>query len=127
MNKISLAPKRPRVKQDVTVWGKSKAVPNQSMTLQEIIKRFIKRESLPTEKQGVYVETDYDLEKLSKEDQTIQDEVLEEMKVRTETLKKEVERKRKVKADMDAAAKEPVKQKDPKEEKPPKKDSPPEA
>lgn len=43
-------------------------VPNQNLTLREIIKRFIRKESLPIEKQGTYNENLGDLEKLAKAD-----------------------------------------------------------
>lgn len=47
---------------------KKVVVPMQSMTLREIIKRFIRKESLPIEKQGMYAENMGDLEKIAKED-----------------------------------------------------------
>lgn len=56
-------------------------VPRQSMTLQEIITRFVKREALPVVKEGIYEDRfPYDLEKLAHEDRTLQDEVLEDLK-----------------------------------------------
>lgn len=45
-------------------------VPNQSMTLKDIIKRFIRKESLPIEHQGVYAEGLGDVEKMAREDIT---------------------------------------------------------
>lgn len=47
-------------------------VPNQSMSLREIVQRFIRREPLPMSKEGLYEERFGDLEKLSKEDIVIQ-------------------------------------------------------
>jgi len=38
-------------------------LPSQSMTLREIIKRFIRKESLPIEKDGIYEDRYEDLEK----------------------------------------------------------------
>lgn len=43
-------------------------VPNQSMSLREIIKRFVRRESLPVSHEGIYSEGHGDLEKLSRRD-----------------------------------------------------------
>lgn len=43
-------------------------VPQQNMSLREIIKRFIRKESLPVEQNGVYYEGLGDLEKLAKAD-----------------------------------------------------------
>lgn len=47
-------------------------VPNQSMTLQEILKRFVRREQLPVMKDGVYETRFGDLEKLKNADITEQ-------------------------------------------------------
>lgn len=94
--------------------GKKKVtIPAQSMKLSEIIRRFVKREPLPAEREGVYDDRhDYDLEKLAKADRTIQEEVLEEVKAT-------VKRRRKVAEDMLKAAKEsPPKQEDPKDSSP---------
>lgn len=88
---------------------KNVVIPMQSMTLQEILRRFVKRESLPSQKEGVYEDRyDYDLEKLAKADRVEQDEVLSDLKTevsrhrgRYDTLLKERE--------------EALKQKDPKD------------
>lgn len=83
------------------------AVPNQSMTLQEILRRFIRKESLPVAKEGVYEERFGDLEKLSKKDITEQFEVVEELKQVSRKKKKfdedEKARIAKEKADNEAA------------------------
>jgi len=55
-------------------------IPNQSMTLQEIIKRFTRRESLPIEHQGQYETRFGDLEKLKHEDITVRMERAEELR-----------------------------------------------
>jgi len=47
-------------------------VPMQFMTLREIIKRFVRRESLPVEKEGVYQDRMGDLEKMARQDITYQ-------------------------------------------------------
>lgn len=79
MNKIVLYP-------TVKVTGKSfKAVkrvtvPNQSMSLKEILQRFVRRESLPISREVVYEERFGDLEKLSKEDIVIKMQKVEELK-----------------------------------------------
>lgn len=49
-------------------------VPNQSMTLKDIIARFMRKESLPIEKEGIYAENLGDIEKISREDVTVRHE-----------------------------------------------------
>lgn len=90
MSKLVLYNPRPRVGQDCSKWKKM-TVPNQSMTLKEILRRFIKRESLPIVKEGTYHESDYDLEKLARADFTEQHEVLEEIKVDVAKKRKKME------------------------------------
>lgn len=51
-------------------------VPNQSMSLEEILQRFVRKEKLPIGKDVQYHETDYDLEKLSRMDLTERDEFI---------------------------------------------------
>lgn len=88
---------------------KKTVVPNQSMSLQEIVRRFVKREQLPVAREGLYEERFGDLEKLSKADITVQMERVEEIKADIALHEKRYqERKRKVKADMEAAAKASV-------------------
>lgn len=58
---------------------KRQTVPNQSMSLREIVQRFVRRESLPMSKEGVYEDRFGDLEKLSKEDIFIQMEKVKEL------------------------------------------------
>lgn len=89
MNKISLYPVVPRVRQMGS--GQIVTVPNQVMSIKEMFARFVRREPLPTAKNGIYVESDYDLEKLAKEDRVIQDEVLSEMKVKVADKKKRMD------------------------------------
>lgn len=55
-------------------------VPMQSMTLREIIKRFVRHESLPVQRQGFYEERLGDLEKLANEDITVQMDRVEQLK-----------------------------------------------
>ncbi|AXH74429.1 MAG: hypothetical protein [Microviridae sp.] len=90
MKNVKLYPNVPRVKQDVKSWKKT-VVPNQSMTLREILKRFVRKESLPVSTEGSYHEGDYDLEKLAKSDITEQYEVIEELKKKVKRKKKEVD------------------------------------
>lgn len=78
--------------------SKKFVVPSQSMTLKEILRRFVRKESLPISQEGVYDDRyDYDLEKLAKEDITVREEVAEEMREKTKKLK--------VKIDEEASAK----------------------
>lgn len=72
-------------------------VPNQSMTLHEIIQRFTRRESLPVMQNGTYREDMGDLEKLSKEDITVQMERVEDLRTKIKnasTRMKQQEEKR---------------------------------
>ena len=57
-------------------------VPNQSLSLQEIISRFIRRESLPVSKEGVYEERFGDLEKIAHEDILVQMEWAKEIRAK---------------------------------------------
>lgn len=81
-----LYPSRKVVGQDYTNVKKI-VVPNQSMTLKEILRRFVRRESLPVEKQGIYAEGFGDLEKMMHEDFTVQEERINELKKRVEDVK----------------------------------------
>lgn len=65
--------------------------PNQSMALAEILRRFIKRESLPAMKEGIYVEGQGDLEKMSKEDIYTRHEMVSEQKKKVAKIKKELD------------------------------------
>lgn len=74
---------------------KQQTVPNQSMTLKDIIKRFIRKESLPVMKDGLYVDDLGDLEKLARQDITVRMERAEQLRdyiekadARMEALKK---------------------------------------
>lgn len=73
--------------------------PNQSMTLQEVIRRFIRKESLPLAHDAVYHEGLGDLEKMQHEDLTEREYRIAELKsvVKSATAK--------AKADDDAKAK----------------------
>jgi len=55
-------------------------VPNQNLTLRDILKRFIRKESLPVEKEGVYHENLGDLEKMQHEDITVRKEKAAEIR-----------------------------------------------
>lgn len=59
---------------------KSITVPNQNMTLRDILKRFIRKESLPVEMEGVYYEGLGDLEKLQTEDITVRKEMAADLR-----------------------------------------------
>lgn len=92
--------------------GKKQVVPNACMSLEEMLRRFVRREQLPVEKQGVYVETDYDLEKVAKMDRVEQDEILQELKVDTAKKKAKAEKAVAEKAAKDKAIEE-ARQSDP--------------
>lgn len=80
-------------------------VPNQNMTLREIIKRFIRKESLPVEQNGVYHENLGDLEKLSKAD--IYDQFERAADIRAKIDKADKRMKFKEAADNEAALAKP--------------------
>lgn len=101
MAKYVLYPVVPRVRQSF-VGVKRVTIPNQCMSLQEMLRRFVRREPLPVERQGVFIESDYDLEKLSTLDRTEQDEVVADMKRDVASKKKKVDD---AKAKVAAAAK----------------------
>lgn len=65
------------------------------MSLREILRRFVRRESLPVAREGVYEERFGDLEKLSKADITIQLDKVEELKNRIADFEARMEAKRK--------------------------------
>lgn len=87
MSKWHLYPNREIVGQDFSN-EKPVVVPNQSMTLKEILRRFVRRESLPIERQGIYAEGFGDLEKIVHEDFTVQEERLNEVRKKVENAKK---------------------------------------
>lgn len=93
MKKTVLYPVVPRVRQ-VNI-GKKRTLPNQAMSLREMLKRFIRREALPVERKGVYIETEYDLEKIPHLDRTEQDEILTEMKAKTAKAKEKLDKRQK--------------------------------
>lgn len=82
---------------------KRSVVPNQSMSLREIVTRFIKKESLPISKEGIYSEVHGDLEKIQHEDFTEKMDRINDLKSKVkkgqsaekERLKKEGEDKEK--------------------------------
>lgn len=89
MNKIALYPSVPRVRRMES--GVIVTVPDQVMSIKEMFRRFVRREPLPAAKNGIYIESDYDLEKLAKEDRVVQEEVLAEMKVKVADKKKKLD------------------------------------
>jgi len=75
-------------------------VPNQSLSLKEIVKRFIRREQLPVAKNGVYEERFGDLEKISKMDIYDQMEVVKDLDSKIKAfIERDKERSDKAKAD----------------------------
>lgn len=77
------------------------------MSLQEIIRRFVKRESLPMSKEGTYEDRyDYDLEKLAKADRTIQDEVVDDLKSQVKAADKKITDNRNAQLAKEQAVKE---------------------
>lgn len=70
---------------------KSHFLPNQSLTLKDIIKRFIRKESLPIGRDGVYNENLGDIEKMAREDITVQQERAAVWKARATSIKNKLE------------------------------------
>lgn len=70
---------------------KPHTVPNQSMSLREIIQRFTRKESLPIEKEGIYVEGLGDLEKMDKADIQEKREAYERVRSNVSKIKKQLE------------------------------------
>lgn len=79
MGKLILYPKV-EVKPESFKGRKTVTVPNQSMSLQTILKRFTRRESLPIEKEGFYDDRFGDVEKLQHEDITVRMERADNLK-----------------------------------------------
>lgn len=100
---LVLYPKVPRKALDFSK-VKSVTVPDQSMSLAEIIRRFVRKESLPVLKEGVYEDRFGDLEKLANEDIVVQLDRAAEI---SDWLRKAEERQKRLdkeKADAAAAA-----------------------
>lgn len=85
--------------------GKKIVVPNQSLSLRQIVQRFVRRESLPLHKPGIYEERFGDLEKLSTADITVRMDKVEELKAQIAAFEKR-EKDRAEKAAVDKLAKE---------------------
>lgn len=69
---------------------KRQVVPNQSLSLREIVKRFVRREQLPVNHEGLYEERFGDLEKISKQDIVEQMQRVEELKSQIKAFNKRV-------------------------------------
>lgn len=100
---MRLYPVVPRVRQEFK-GVKRVTLPSQVMSIQEMFRRFVRREPLPLEKKGVYIETDYDLEKISSMDMVERDELLDELREKTKAAEAKAKKAIKDKADKDAAA-----------------------
>lgn len=79
-------------------------MPNQSMSLREIVQRFVRRESLPISKEGLYEERFGDLEKLKNKDITEQMDKVEELKTQIDGFTKR--QKKRAQEAADAAKKD---------------------
>lgn len=87
-----------KVKRQSFVGHKVHTLPQQAMSLREIILRFTRKESLPVEKQGVYIDNMGDLEKAQHLDIT-------EKYERAEAMREKADKYRKVLKDREEAAK----------------------
>lgn len=88
MSRLILYPERARRGTDCSKM-KRQVIPNQSMSLKEIIRRFVRREALPVTKEGIFHESDHDLEKVMTMDIVEKHELLSQ-------VKEDVKRKKKV-------------------------------
>lgn len=73
---------------------KTVTVPNQSMSLKEILKRFVRKESLAVEHDGFYADNLGDIEKIRNEDIIVQQERAEELKASILKAQKREEKKK---------------------------------
>lgn len=69
-------------------------VPGQSLTLREILARFVRRESLPVSKDGFYSEDLGDIEKMAKEDISVNQERIRALKSALKKAEKKAEAER---------------------------------
>lgn len=89
-------------------------VPDQSMTLADILKRFIRKESLPVAKEGFYAEDLGDIEKMQRDDLSVIHERTAEARDKlrdaeaSEAAKKKAEDDAKAKAEFDLAVSKAV-------------------
>lgn len=73
-------------------------VPNQSLTLKDVIRKFVRREALPIMHEGTYSEGDHgDLEKFATLDFTEQEEIVEAQKKKVSRFKEQLEKRQKEK------------------------------
>jgi len=68
-------------------------IPSQSLTLRDIIKRFIRKESLPIQREGFYSEDLGDIEKMERLDMTERHEMAADLKQKLNRLEKRFEQK----------------------------------
>jgi len=101
MSAKRLYPDVPRVRQ-MFKGVKRVTIPGQCMSLAEMFRRFVRREPLPVEKQAIYVESDYDLEKVSTMDRVDQEVILEEMKEKTKAAEAKIKKAEAKKAAIEA-------------------------
>lgn len=66
---------------------KSITVPNQNLTLRDILLRFIRKESLPVDHDGMYADNLGDLEKMQHEDITVRHEKAQSIRNRLRSVK----------------------------------------
>lgn len=74
-------------------------VPNQSLSLREILKRFVRREPLPLHREGSFEERFGDLEKVARADITVQMEEAEKLRSAIAGYNKRVRDKNRATAD----------------------------
>lgn len=97
----------PALRPGITIVGKKIVVPNQAMSLEEILRRFVRNESLPIGKDSEYYEDgEDDLEKIPHMDLVDQMEYMDKLKETQKAYK--VQESKKAKAEHDRLYNEKV-------------------
>lgn len=68
-------------------------VPNDALTIRQIIARFVRNQSLPVQKEGVYMDVGEDIEKIRKADFTEREEFLARHGEKVKSMKKKLDEK----------------------------------
>lgn len=66
-------------------------VPRGCMSIAEMLRRYVRREALPAERRGIYVDVGYDLEKVAGMDRVEQQDVLDQVREDVKVKKAAVE------------------------------------
>jgi len=89
---------KPVIKRQSFAGVKKVVVPKQSMSLREIVRRFVRRESLPVSHEGVYENRFGDLEKMRNLDIVDQLEIADDLKAKIKAFEKRTDEENAAKA-----------------------------